>query len=116
MLRDGNAAGEWHGGWRIFTDWNRNETFDGNANATDCSVEGQDCYLRIYDSLGNNLILTGDAKYQDWIAFSPSGEVLSSGGGLPMGRFTLCTPNTNGREVVLNNAGRMRVEEGNAAC
>lgn len=116
MIPESNTAGEWHGGWRIFTDWNRNQTFNGDANATDCSTEGQDCYLLFQESIGNNLTLLGDSQYQDWIAFTPSGETLSSGGGLPMGTFTLCTPNTNGRDIVINNAGRMRVEEGGAAC
>ena len=58
----------------------------------------------------------GDSQYEDWIAFSPSGETLSSGGGLPIGSFSLCTPNTNGRDIVINGAGRMRVEEGDGAC
>lgn len=116
MIPESNTPGEWHQGWRIFTDWNSNETFNGNVNATDCSTEGQDCYLLFQENIGNNLTLVGDSQYEDWIAFSPSGETLSSGGGLPIGSFSLCTPNTNGRDIVINGAGRMRVEEGDGAC
>lgn len=115
MLRESNTAGVWHEGWRVFTDWNRNETFNGNADATDCSDEGQDCYLLFQDSIGNNLSITS-GKYDDWIAFSPSGEVLVKGGGLPMGNFIICTPDSNGRELVVNNAGRMQIRERADEC
>lgn len=115
MIPESNTPGVWHQGWRVFTDWNRNETFNGDANATDCSVEGQDCYLLFQESIGNNLSINS-GEYDDWIAFSPSGEVLVKGGGLPIGNFTICTPDTNGRRIVINNAGRMRVQEGGAAC
>ncbi len=115
IIRQSNTAGVWHEGWQVFTDWNRNETFNGNANATDCSVEGQDCYLLFQNNVRNNLSITS-GKYADWIAFSRSGEVIVQGGGLPMGNFTICTPNTNGRQIIINNAGRARITEGTVPC
>lgn len=101
------ASAEWDGGWQVFTDWDADGEFDGNANVTDCAVE-QDCLLRTAAPLNAGQTLRTGGNYDVWLAFLPSGRPVSSGG-LGNDTFRLCDKSAkteHSRSIIVNNTGR----------
>jgi len=117
MRRSSNTNSVWEDGWRIFTDWDGDGVFDGNLNEKDCSVEGRDCLLMEQQALGNTITLRSGANHAVGLTFLPSGEITAAGGGIGTGTFTLCIPDTNPREVIINSGGRARIDiDENVIC
>jgi type IV fimbrial biogenesis protein FimT len=117
LRRNGNDNQNWGNGWQVFTDWDGNGQFDGNADDSDCSVQ-QDCLLRTVPGVNPGQTLRSDANYHQWIAFFPTGRSMGSGGG-DDGSFSLCdsTGNTaSGRTIRISNTGRPSISEGVNAC
>lgn len=106
----------WEDGWRIFTDWDGDGVFDGDLNEKDCSVEAQDCLLMEQQALGNNITLRSGANHAVGLTFLPSGEITAAGGGIVTGTFTLCIPDTNRREIIINSGGRARINPEDVTC
>lgn len=107
----------WEEGWQVFTDWNADGQFDGDADVTDCSVE-QDCLLRVEDGLQDGTTLRSGSNYAVWMGFLPSG-LPTSGAGLGTNTFQLCPANgkkEDGRSVIVNNTGRPAVEKEADSC
>lgn len=99
------ASGDWGQGYLVFTDPNDNALFDAGETL-----------LRVHGSLAPST-LTGNINVQDYLSFAADGSArLKNGGGFQAGTLTLCpgAPGVAGRALVLNAAGRLRVEV--AAC
>lgn len=103
---DGNACantGDWEQGWIVFHDTN----IDGAAQA------GEQVIQRV-QALPAGFRLSGNQLVSRYISFSPTGTTRTVGGAFQAGTVTLCKTSgrsSEGREVVLNNVGRMRVNK-----
>lgn len=114
MLSDSGTASVWDGGWTIFTDWDRDEIHDNEAN-DNCAAEDLDCTIRTQPALNNNITITSGGTFDNWIAFSPTGEIRGSGG--TGDTFTVCIPGANnGKDITVNISGSARVTDGGAPC
>lgn len=101
------TGAEWEDGWRIFSD----QDGDGVLDAGDTE-------LKIYTALRNGYTLRSGGNIDDWIAYLPTG-MGKGNGGLPSDRFRLCADDQDtatGRSIVINNIGRLRIEDGTASC
>lgn len=97
------TTGNWDQGWIVFHDTNS----DGMAQAGEHVIQRKQPLPDGFRMFGNHLV----SRY---ISFSPTGTTRTVGGAFQAGTVTLCkvSPRTNeGREVVLNNVGRMRVNK-----
>jgi type IV fimbrial biogenesis protein FimT len=96
------AAGGWEQGWIMFHDFNS----DGLLGAGELVLE------RV-PALPGGLRLTGNQNVERYLSFATQGGTRMAGGGLQAGTFTLCSPRhaADARRIVLNSAGRSRVEK-----
>ncbi len=111
------TSSEWDGGWQVFTDWDADGNFDGNANVTNCAVE-QDCLLRTSAAMDAGYTLRTGNNYDNWLAFLPSGLPVSSGG-LGNDTFRLCDKSAKteySRSIIVNNTGRPAVTPTASEC
>lgn len=115
MRRNSDTNSLWEEGWQIFTDWDSDAVFDGDAEDKDCSVEDQECLLFVQEPLPTDITLRTGGNYAVALVFLPSGEIRRADGAIGNDTFTLCLPQANLRRIVVNPAGRPRVEEG-ALC
>ena len=92
-----SIGGSWSAGWLVFVD---NTQVAGNLAGT---VDGTDMLLRIGEPL-QDAITSADASLANWIAFTPDGLAVASGG-TSVGTITICQGST-GRTVTLNTIGR----------
>ncbi|NPC56710.1 GspH/FimT family pseudopilin [Caenimonas soli] len=103
---DGNvcaATGDWGQGWIVFHDADN----DGAAEI------GEQVIQRV-QALPAGFRLSGNHLLSRYISFSPTGTTRTVGGAFQAGTVTLCkasASSSEGREVVLNNVGRMRVNK-----
>ena len=103
---DGSACantGHWEQGWIVFHDADN----DGAADA------GEQVIQRV-QALPAGFRLSGNQLVSRYISFSPTGTTRTAGGAFQAGTVTLCKTSgrsSEGREVVLNNVGRMRVNK-----
>src|SRR5690554_2522230 len=74
MLSDSGVARVWEGGWTIFTDWDGDEVHDNDGN-DNCAAEDLDCTLRTQPAISNGITIRSGGTYEDWMSFSPTGEV-----------------------------------------
>jgi len=113
MRRLSNTNSVWEDGWRIFTDWNGDlQIPNANLNIKDCSVDGQDCLLMEQQALGNNITIRTGGAFLVGLTFLPSGEIISAGGGLGIGTFSLCIPGAIQRNITISPGGRARIAQG----
>lgn len=114
MLSDSGTATVWDRGWTIFTDWDGDEVHDNEAN-NNCAAENLDCTIRVQPPLNNNITITSGGTFDEWIAFSPTGEIRGSGG---IGdTFTVCVPGaSNSKDITVNISGSARVTDGAGPC
>lgn len=97
MCRSGNGAScengtNWHSGWIIFTDSNRNRVIDGD-----------DELLRIGDRLDESSRLTFGSGFYSYLIFSATGEVF------PRNTFKFCREGNPPRAIILFATGRARI-------
>lgn len=86
-----SCGGDWEQGWIIFT-----------------NIDGEDEVLRSFQPIKS---LTLNSNFGDQIAYLPSGRSQKKSG-LSNGTFGLCDQNGSvGRNIVINNSGRPRVEK-----
>ncbi|MGH1373247.1 MAG: GspH/FimT family pseudopilin [Cellvibrionaceae bacterium] len=97
---------QWHEGWIIFED--KNDNLQAEA----------DEILRVSEPLTSGYTLTSNTS-SNHLVFSPNGRVVKSNGSLPLMTFRICNTaarpenmNRNAREMVINGAGRVRLQHG----
>ncbi len=98
-----SSGAGWAAGWLVFVD---NVQTAGNAPGL---VDGADTVLRIGEPL-RGATVSAAANLAGWVAFSPDGLALASGGS-PVGSIVLCQGG-KGHSVVLNNVGRVTTSSG----
>jgi type IV fimbrial biogenesis protein FimT len=96
------AEGGWEQGWIIFHDLDSNGILD----------DGEWVVERV-QPLPAGLKFTGNHSVARYVSFVPVGGTRMAPGGLQSGTLTLCSPRHAGdaRQIVLNAAGRTRVEK-----
>jgi type IV fimbrial biogenesis protein FimT len=89
----------WQAGWLVFT--------DGNTVGT---VDGSDARLRVGQPIGNNVTLTADSNYSNYVTYQPNGSSVGTGGG-NNGQLTLCVDGYK-RVINISSTGRVQVSAG----
>ncbi len=97
---------EWENGWIVFSDQDKDGTFDGAPEEVISTSAGLS---------GNNTLRT-NANFSNFITFTSSGESRGNPGN--SGTFSLCDARgaTKGRAILINDAGQIRTEKGAVAC
>ncbi len=96
------AGGGWDQGWIVFHDPNDN----GVADAGELIVHHT-------QALAGGFKLWGNQSVARYISFIPSGRTRLASGAFQAGTLTLCKESggtVQARQIVINNAGRARVE------
>lgn len=94
-------TGDWEQGWIVFHDMNS----DGSAQADEQLIHRE-------EALPLGFRLSGNSMVSRYISFSATGKTRTAGGAFQAGTITLCNVSgrsSEGRAVVLNNVGRMRI-------
>jgi type IV fimbrial biogenesis protein FimT len=97
------VSGGWEQGWIVFHDTNNN----GSADAGELVVHHS-------QALPEGFKLSGNQNVASYISFTPSGRTRLVSGAFQAGTLTLCKANgaeIGARHIVINNAGRARVEK-----
>lgn len=97
------SSGGWEQGWIVFHDPNNN----GSADAGELIVHHTQALPKGFRLYGNQNVAT-------YISFTASGRTRMVTGALQLGTLTLCKEDgaaTGARQIVLNNAGRARVNK-----
>ena len=100
------AAGGWEQGWIVFHDVNNN----GSREDTEPIMQRE-------LALPASLRLTGNLNVAHYVSFASTGAAKLVGGGFQAGTLTVCQYSAGGsmvRQIVLNAAGRPRVQKGSA--
>ncbi|MGC9457054.1 MAG: GspH/FimT family pseudopilin [Halothiobacillaceae bacterium] len=95
------ADSDWDAGWIVFD--------DPAASLTPAA----DDIIRVVPEPGP-INITGNQPVERYISYLPSGRSARLSGALQMGTVTLCSPSGMGRQVVINAAGRPRMQD--SAC
>lgn len=101
------AAGGWEQGWIVFHDANNS----GTREETETIMQRE-------LALPASLRLTGNLNVAHYVSFASTGAAKLVGGGFQAGTLTVCQYSADGstaRQIVLNAAGRPRVQKGSAA-
>jgi len=99
-----DASGPWQRGWLVFVDANRNGQHE----------QGEPLLQR-QGALPPGVSLTGNSTVRRALAYAEDGRSVGPGGGFLAGTLTLCREGgAEGWRVVVNAAGRPRLEQG--AC
>lgn len=93
----------WHAGWIIFEDGNDNGLRDPGEPL-----------LRVGRSVSPGVNMTGNAPVRSHVSYVASGSTRAVSGALQMGTITACADG-HARRIVINAAGRPRVER-DGAC
>jgi type IV fimbrial biogenesis protein FimT len=97
------VTGGWEQGWIVFHDTNNN----GTADAGELIVQHS-------QALPDGFKLSGNQNVAGYISFTPSGRTRLVSGAFQAGTLTLCKASgeeIGARQIVINNAGRARVEK-----
>lgn len=96
------ADGLWEQGWIVFTDP------DGDG-----AVDAGEIVLWARGAFGGNATLRTGANFNSFVSYLPSGASRGNGG-LGNGTFRLCNQRgpERGFSIVINNAGRVRIDRG----
>lgn len=96
-------AGGWEQGWIIFHDVNNNGL-----------RESAETIIHHERALSAGLRMTGNTTVASYISFAPTGGTKLVAGGFQAGTITLCRAlqsQGDGRQIILNAAGRPRVQK-----
>ncbi|MBG9387504.1 GspH/FimT family pseudopilin [Caenimonas aquaedulcis] len=108
--RDGERCAEdggWEQGWIVFHDADDNAVRDA----------GEDLIERA-SALARGIKLTGNATVARYVSFAATGGTKLVGGGFQAGTLTVCAESdvaSEGRQIVINAAGRPRVHKASLA-
>ena len=87
-----NKSKNWHNGWIIFTDNNKNQLRDEDEQL-----------LRVYGSISNGTMATFRNYY---LKYKPDGRAY------PNGSFLICNPSIGtGKALIMANTGRLRLSK-----
>ena len=92
-----NRSGNWHNGWIIFIDKNRNKQRDPDETL-----------LRVYaaENNGTQATFRGSAGIRHYMKYKPSGQAF------PNGSFLICNPNIGvGKALIMYRSGRLRLSK-----
>jgi type IV fimbrial biogenesis protein FimT len=106
------VSGGWEQGWIVFSD---------NNNDANRAGDTDEVIVERHEPLASGFLLRGGASVASYISFNPAGSTMSTSGALQFGSVTLCRSqpmSDQGKQIVLNAAGRARVCETNplTAC
>ena len=90
-----HRSGNWHNGWIIFVDNNKNRQRDP-----------EETLLRVYSAAenGTQAIFNGAANVDHYMRYKPSGRAY------PNGSFLICHPNIGvGKALIMTQSGRLRL-------
>jgi type IV fimbrial biogenesis protein FimT len=96
-------AGEWDQGWIVFQDAND----DANRSPSETLIWRE-------PATSASLKVAGNASVANYISFAPMGGTQLASGAFQAGTVTVCTRGAiggSGRQIVLNAAGRPRVQK-----
>ncbi len=101
------AVNGWDQGWIVFTDNNNNAAYNSASETL----------LRVYSGLASSLSLTGNVSVASYVSYVANGQSQLINGAFQAGTLSLCDDRTGnvGRDLVLNNTGRVRLVTG-VAC
>jgi type IV fimbrial biogenesis protein FimT len=104
----------WEKGWIVFRDPNANGKLNDGTDQNYCG-SSRDCRLSIFPAMPPKITLRTGGTIQKWIGYEPDGSAVSDQG-LPNDTFRLCIDEdkTTGRFIVINSAGRARVDKGSS--
>lgn len=71
--------------------------------------------IRYEPPMRTGISATGNGAMARYVSYLPTGQTRQLGGGLLMGRITLCNDGI-GRSIVINRVGRPRVEDATCAA
>jgi type IV fimbrial biogenesis protein FimT len=94
---DCNTSENWHNGWIIFTDNNKNQQRDPDEQL-----------LRVYaaTSNGTNATFRGSSNITHYVKYKPDGRAS------PNGSFLICNPTIGvGKALILHTTGRLRLSK-----
>lgn len=97
------ADDNWARGWSLFVDSNNNGI-----------REPAEPMLAVHDSL-QGVAVYPDATSRQYIHYTPGGNSIQPSGAFHSGRLLLCARSPLAFRIVINKAGRIRQESGNAA-
>jgi len=110
---DCNNAVFWEAGWLVFRDINANGAIDTAAvDPTDCTVQTDDCILKIFDPLKEQLAMGSNGTIVNNITFN-----LQGFSPLTTGTLTLCDDRgpTEAVGIIVNPSGSLiRAADSNA--
>lgn len=89
----------YHAGWIVAVGPNAGQGLSGTGEV-----------IRREGPLANGVTAVGNGSMANYISFVPTGQTRQLGGGLQMGRVTICN-DAVGRSIIINRAGRPRVAE-----
>ena len=103
---DQNA--DWHAGWMVFVDLNNNGRRDGEDEQVLLTQSGVD----------SGITITGNSAVNRFISWRSDGRMRrGTGRGVPqMGTVMFCPEYGQGRQIVVNIGGRMRVQTVSGGC
>lgn len=106
---DGNScttSGNWEQGWIVFA-----EQDEGNAAYFDSASE---TLLRAYERVTGSITLVGNANVADYVSYVASGQSQLISGAFQAGTIKICDDRSGnvGRNIVLSQTGRVRIEKG----
>ena len=95
----------WEQGWQVFTDANRTAKYDDTDEliATAPSIEA-------------GFSISGGASGQSWVSFAGDGQPKLFNGAFQAGSFVVCAGADLGTQVIMNRAGRIRLQPAGSAC
>ena len=100
------TAGGWEQGWIVFHDTNQ----DGFRTADETIIERM-------EPIASGVRVTGNLRVERYVSFMATGLTRLVGGGFQAGTVVICNPavaSGEARQIILNAAGRMRVQKVNA--
>ena len=95
-----DATAGWHEGWLVFVD-------DGTPGV----IDANDSLLRVQERAHAEVTITANSHISRFISYLPDGRSRGMTGA-GNGTFEICVSGSR-RDIVINNAGRPRLESGN---
>lgn len=122
------SGANWEEGWEVFVDVKRSgadaNTFNENTDTTTPCQSDEDCMLRKFSALPNNMTLRGGNNLAEFIRYTPAGVsnyLVDEKTNIEKDYFIICDISKNGgsatpkadssRVIVFSTIGRARMAE-----
>ncbi len=100
-----STAGGWESGWLVY----RDDEGTGQPNA-------EAAVVRVEPPARPGVTARANQPLANYVSYTALGHARLQSGALQMGTFTVCKSGRRGYNVVLANAGRVRVERSTGIC